>query len=174
MAIGLYIFGGLFMSSFILRFILIILFTAFDFWTIKNVTGRLLVGLRWWNEVKEDGSSEWKYESRDIGADKENSRLFWLLLYITPIVWAALLVFAFIKLNWSWLPLCIVGVVLNGSQFYGYYKCHSDYNEKLKADLIKRGVSSVGGVPGILSMFSNFFTSTNNNNNNNKTGNNNQ
>lgn len=24
---------------------------AFDFWTVKNVSGRLLVGLRWWNKV---------------------------------------------------------------------------------------------------------------------------
>ncbi len=28
-----------------------VLLLAFDFWTVKNVSGRLLVGLRWWNEV---------------------------------------------------------------------------------------------------------------------------
>ena len=30
---------------------------------VKNVSGRFLVGLRWWHEVNEDGSSQWKFES---------------------------------------------------------------------------------------------------------------
>jgi hypothetical protein len=47
--------------------IIIIICSSADFWVIKNVTGRLLVGLRWWNEVKEDGSEEWKFESYDDG-----------------------------------------------------------------------------------------------------------
>ena len=32
---------------------------------VKNVSGRFLVGLRWWHEVNEDGSSQWKFESLD-------------------------------------------------------------------------------------------------------------
>jgi hypothetical protein len=39
----------------IATFILVIMFTAFDFWTVKNVTGRLLVNLRWWSEIDELG-----------------------------------------------------------------------------------------------------------------------
>ena len=31
------------------RFIVLLL--ALDFWTVKNVSGRLMVGLRWRNEV---------------------------------------------------------------------------------------------------------------------------
>jgi hypothetical protein len=37
-----------------------------DFWTVKNVSGRLLVGLRWWNEIKEDGESVWVFESSKV------------------------------------------------------------------------------------------------------------
>eukprot|EP01050_Picozoa_sp_SAG11_P010429 SAG11_NODE_1041_length_6056_cov_5.902468_6_plen_102_part_00 len=33
--------------------VLCILLLAMDFWTVKNVSGRLLVGLRWWNEIME-------------------------------------------------------------------------------------------------------------------------
>lgn len=33
---------------------------------VKNVSGRLLVGLRWWNEVTEEGESLWKFESLDV------------------------------------------------------------------------------------------------------------
>lgn len=37
------------------------------FYTIKYLlTGRLLVGLRWWNYVDDDGKSHWVFESRQV------------------------------------------------------------------------------------------------------------
>ena len=37
---------------------------AADFWTVKNVTGRLLVGLRWWNDGgTESNENTWRFES---------------------------------------------------------------------------------------------------------------
>jgi hypothetical protein len=62
-AIVLYIVIKLFTDSFILSFIVIVLLLAADFWTVKNVTGRLLVGLRWWHYVKDDGTNVWMFES---------------------------------------------------------------------------------------------------------------
>lgn len=32
----------------------------------KNVAGRILVGLRFWNQVDDDGESYWVFESRDV------------------------------------------------------------------------------------------------------------
>jgi hypothetical protein len=63
-----YFFGGWVWSNFLLTYILLILLLAFDFWTVKNITGRKLVGLRWWNFVKEDADgnsveNEWVFES---------------------------------------------------------------------------------------------------------------
>ena len=36
-----------------------------DFWLVKNVSGRLLAGLRWWNVVDEtsQNQSTWKFEA---------------------------------------------------------------------------------------------------------------
>ncbi|OWK11064.1 hypothetical protein Celaphus_00006910 [Cervus elaphus hippelaphus] len=31
-----------------------------------NVTGRLMVGLRWWNQIDEDGKSHWIFEARKV------------------------------------------------------------------------------------------------------------
>jgi hypothetical protein len=42
----LYLFGWFLTSSFIACFILIMLLLSADFWIVKNVTGRLLAGLR--------------------------------------------------------------------------------------------------------------------------------
>ena len=46
----------------IITFVFVILFAAFDFWTVKNVTGRLLVNLRWHNEIDDFGNEKWVYE----------------------------------------------------------------------------------------------------------------
>ncbi len=51
-ALASYLFCTWFSSNFVLNFIIIVLLMSFDFWTVKNVSGRLLVGLRWWNKVR--------------------------------------------------------------------------------------------------------------------------
>ena len=49
-------------------FVFILLCLAADFWVVKNVTGRFLVGLRWRNNVDPStGESNWVYESRTPG-----------------------------------------------------------------------------------------------------------
>ena len=42
------------------------LLLAADFYYLKNIAGRRLVGLRWWNEVDTStGDSHWVFESQD-------------------------------------------------------------------------------------------------------------
>lgn len=42
------------------------LLLAADFYYLKNIAGRRLVGLRWWNEVDTGtGNSHWVFESQD-------------------------------------------------------------------------------------------------------------
>jgi len=62
-----FLFLNLFLSNEALTFIIVVILSAFDFWFVKNVSGRILVGLRWWNEVKEDGSEVWIFESDHEG-----------------------------------------------------------------------------------------------------------
>lgn len=33
---------------------------------LQNITGRLMVGLRWWNQVDDDGRNHWVFESRKV------------------------------------------------------------------------------------------------------------
>ena len=37
------------------QMVFIIILGAVDFWIVKNLAGRLLVGLRWWIDFNEDG-----------------------------------------------------------------------------------------------------------------------
>jgi len=62
----IYLLNGVFALNFVMVFVLVVLLSAFDFWTVKNVSGRILVGLRWWNEVKDDGQTAWYFESKPV------------------------------------------------------------------------------------------------------------
>ena len=63
LALALYLFGWNSMED-VMATVLCVLLLAADFWVVKNVTGRLLVGLRWWNMVDPaTGETSWIFES---------------------------------------------------------------------------------------------------------------
>ena len=94
-SILVYVFCEWFNSDFVLNFVVIVLLLAIDFWVCKNVSGRLLVGLRYWNEVYDTWESKWQFESRDEGGmrkiDPGEKRIFWLTLYVAPMIWLVFL-----------------------------------------------------------------------------------
>ncbi|KAI9360810.1 hypothetical protein DFJ73DRAFT_957114 [Zopfochytrium polystomum] len=131
-ALLVYLFGWIFTSSFILTFVVIVLLLSFDFWTVKNVTGRLLVGLRWWSEIKEDGSEVWIFESKENRVQNPvDYRVFWFSLYATPAVWIVFGLGALIKLSFSWLLCVAVALAFNITNLIGYTKCEKDARAKL-------------------------------------------
>lgn len=151
MAILVYIFSGIFTSNFIFVCVVCILLLAFDFWTVKNVTGRYLVGLRWWNYVKEDGTNEWIFESLENMEDisPSDSRVFWWGLYAPVLIWGALLVVDVLKLEIQWLIVVIIALSMHIANIVGYTKCSQDAKKRI-ADLTNQGQAGLG----MLQMFS--------------------
>lgn len=90
-------------------FIITILLLAADFYYLKNIVGRRLVGLRWWNEVDPStGDSHWVFESSEPGTKVINptdSRFFWIAIYAQPIFWILLALVAVLTFKFIWLPL---------------------------------------------------------------------
>lgn len=129
-AILTYLLGGLLTSlinaNSMAAIIFCIVFLAFDFWTTKNVSGRLLAGLRWWNQVKPDGSNNWLFESHEDRTliNPIESKIFWIPVLLSPIIW---FIFAIKNLfsfpNWEWLPVCLLALILQCSNSIGYIKC---------------------------------------------------
>ncbi|TGZ81872.1 DUF846-domain-containing protein [Ascodesmis nigricans] len=117
-----YLFGLWFSQNFVLIFIIVILLLAADFYYCKNIAGRRLVGLRWWNEATEEGDSKWVFESSD-GSRQINatdSRFFWTALYAAPVLWALLAIVAIVRFEFIWLSLVVIAVILcstNGAAF---------------------------------------------------------
>ncbi|KAM3859916.1 Golgi apparatus membrane protein TVP23 homolog B [Diretmus argenteus] len=126
-AILVYLLCEFLSSSFIACMVTIILLLSCDFWTVKNITGRLMVGLRWWNQVDDDGQSHWVFESRK-GTGKQQvldseSRIFWLGLIVCPILWVIFAFSTLFSFRIKWLAVVIMGVVLQGANLYGYVRC---------------------------------------------------
>ncbi|XP_040031893.2 Golgi apparatus membrane protein TVP23 homolog B isoform X1 [Gasterosteus aculeatus] len=142
-AVIVYLLCGVFSSSFIACMVTIILLLSCDFWTVKNITGRLMVGLRWWNQVDDDGRSHWVFEARKSAgkqqASDSESRIFWIGLIVCPVLWVVFAFSTLFSLKIKWVPVVIMGVVLQGANLYGYVRC------------------KVGGKTSLKNMATNYF-----------------
>lgn len=109
----------------VLVFILTLLLLSADFYYLKNIAGRRLVGLRWWNEVNTaTGDSHWVFESSDPNIRiirATDKRFFWLSLYITPALWIGLAFVALFQASLIWLSL--VGEFSSSLLHCQYYFC---------------------------------------------------
>ena len=108
-----------------------ILFGSADFWVVKNLSGRLLVGLRWWNEVKENGEEVWIFESKNEKKESTSDKsVFWICLYFTPIIWFILIIFNIFQP--ARFIIGLICLIFSGTNLYGYFKCSRDQQSKLK------------------------------------------
>ncbi|XP_034541805.1 Golgi apparatus membrane protein TVP23 homolog A-like isoform X1 [Notolabrus celidotus] len=111
-------------------FVLIITLLSFDFWSVKNVTGRLLVGLRWWNQIDEDGKSLWVFEAKKTSKGKSTgteteARIFWLGLIICPFIWTFFFFTSLFSMKIKWLSLVVASFSLQVANLYGYLRCRA-------------------------------------------------
>ena len=96
LAFLIYMTASIISSSFIACFILVMMLLSADFWVVKNVSGRLLAGLRWWSVVDEDGNVVWRYEGwseeqRSL-AQRGEGTYFWTSTIMQQLVWTLLAV----------------------------------------------------------------------------------
>jgi len=131
-AIVIYILPFVHENNYVISFVVITMLLAFDFWTVKNISGRLLVGLRWWNEINEDGTNSWLFESKENRViNKTDSRIFWGALYIAPVIWIFFAIVSLLSLSFKWLLVDVVALSFNVANLLGYYKCEKDAKQKL-------------------------------------------
>lgn len=135
LSIFCFIFLNAILSDDITTFILVVTFSAFDFWTVKNITGRLLVNLRWWSEIDETGEEVFHYESDDgkklVG--KTDSFVFWTALYCYPLVWLFFGLLDLLSFKFLWIILCGICFTLSFMNASSYYFCQRDQKAKLQS-----------------------------------------
>lgn len=158
-----YLFGGLFGQDFISIFVAVILLISIDFWVVKNVTGRLLAGLRWSNYIDDCGNSHWIFENKNAKSNQENqsqdklssfgeeirntgggtsdASIFWTALIIAPFFWTLFLLISIFRLNVQWFMLVLLASVLSLTNLYGYVRCRlgtSDIKNSVTSFVAKR------------------------------------
>lgn len=133
MAVLTYLFGGVVSGSFVNNFVLCVLLLAFDFWTVKNVSGRLMVGLRWWSETQDDGNTVWRYEAQEEGLNSTqlDVLVFWSGLFAPLLVWFVFGVGSLFRMKFDWLMLIITALTLSGANALGYVRCKQDARGKI-------------------------------------------
>lgn len=137
----LYLFFRLITSSSVYTFISVIIASAVDFWFVKNVAGRILVGLRWWHNDFEIGQNEWHFESYNVEytSSEVDKSVFWLALISSTGVWGVLLVLKVLGLSLFWGMLVGICFAMSASNLYGYYLCRKDHQEKVRKFMVEFG-----------------------------------
>lgn len=157
--IFVYIFGNFILgfitqtNRFILHFIILILLISTDFWNVKNISGRLLVGLRWWNEtnfIKDsptgDFENVWVFESADPNRfiNPIDSKMFWLLLYGQPIAWIVLGILAILGFKFLYLILVVIAISLSLTNAVAFTKCDKfGKANNLASNILSRATGSL-------------------------------
>ncbi|KAK8482869.1 hypothetical protein V6N13_140272 [Hibiscus sabdariffa] len=136
-ALAFYILSTLFADSFVIIFVFTVVLAALDFWVVKNVSGRILVGLRWWNEINEEGESIWRFECLDQESlariNQKDSWLFWWTLYLNAVVWGIFGIFSMVRLEVDYLLVVGVCFSLAIANIIGFTKCRKDARSKIQA-----------------------------------------
>jgi len=146
-AIVMYILGGYF-NNYVLSTVIVVVLLSMDFWNCRNVSGRVLVGLRYWNQVDDDGESCWVFESRDPSrpANPVDSKMFWIALYVFPVLWVGLLIISIVKLNLNSIPTTILALIFNVTNVIGFTYADRDAKEKWASGTAwNMGLGGIGG-----------------------------
>ncbi|KAG6381345.1 Golgi apparatus membrane protein TVP23 [Boletus reticuloceps] len=169
-AVAVYILCGLFTSNYVLsvrtsssllpthlmcrpsvQTLVVVVLLAMDFWNCRNVAGRTLVGLRFWNQVDEDGESYWVFESRDPSrpANPVDSR--WIALYAFPAFWLLLLVISIVRFSFTFVPIVILALVFNVTNAVGFTYADRDAKQRWANSVSGSGwTMGMGGLGGQL------------------------
>ncbi|CDW76228.1 UNKNOWN [Stylonychia lemnae] len=142
-AIGSYLLLNLFISNLIMVYIIVIVLSAFDFYVVKNITGRILVGLRWQQYIDENGREQWNFQSFDEPAklDNINKRVFWISTYVAPVVWALLFVWSLLSFSPTNASICIFSYIMTFTNLMAYIKCEKNYKQKMSSFIFDQAKS---------------------------------
>jgi len=155
-AIILYLCLSYLLDNYVVTVVVVLVVLAADFWTVKNVTGRLLARMRYWHKVHEDGSTEWRFEMGE-GGKKIEKVIFWAGLLGVVLLWLLFGVWAIFSLNLKWLVIVALALLLSCGNIVGYVRCLASKKDKFKsmatAFITQKAVEHVANNPSSLKNF---------------------
>lgn len=116
-------FFPLFLGRILFTKLFLIWLSITDFWIVKNLTARRLVGLRYWNEIDENNDDVWYFECYvdENNVNSFDKWYFWTIQFVYSIFYLVILVLRIISFNLKMLlellPMVIGGLV----NLYAFY-----------------------------------------------------
>lgn len=149
-----YLFMRLITSSSINTFITVLLLNSIDFWFVKNVAGRYLVGLRWWNGDDDSGDEGWVWEHDNHRMKRNDAdiKIFWTGMVGNAVFWLVLGIVKFIGFSLFWGMLVIINFFMAFTNLYAYYQCNQEYKsyvDKMVGNLQQFGRASANLVNAV-------------------------
>ncbi|OAO16795.1 exonuclease [Blastocystis sp. ATCC 50177/Nand II] len=144
-AVFFYLFGGLFVSDSIVQTVIVVLMNAFDFYVVKNFSGRYLAGLRWWSVASPDGlSSSFRFEKTNhperVG--KADSRIFWTFSVVSAAAWCFFCITSLLGMRFYWLAVALISASMSCYNLYAYILAAKDAKTVLSMfNLIPKAVT---------------------------------
>lgn len=137
-ALLFYLFSGL-LTNFVFTFVITTLLNTIDFWIVKNISGRMLVGLRWWRRKdRSQGTSSvfqdtvssyesYRFESylHSSQCSRSDKTVFWSSQIVGSALWSLLFLSNAISLNGLYALLTAVQSTLLLVNLYHYYLCRA-------------------------------------------------
>ncbi|CAD8135766.1 unnamed protein product [Paramecium pentaurelia] len=111
--------------------LIIIMLTSFNFWIVKNYTGKKLIGIVWWNCREEQDIWYFEKVNKLYPLNKYCKYYFWYCLYIYEIFLFLILILIVIQQKWKSFLIILIPIFENSSQTLIYSHANKD-NETFK------------------------------------------
>lgn len=110
---------------------LIAIINTINFWFTKNISGRLLLGLHWWNEMKTNSQEKWIFgKQNDFRIINYENTFFWTVLYSSTTIWGVILLIKIEEMNWIMIIACLISFLLSFFNAFGYNRCANEQSKK--------------------------------------------
>ena len=115
----------------IIDFTLVLIGASVDFWTVKNITGRKLVGMVWWLHITEEGDEEWVFHSNaGYRLHPVNEKVFWGCVLAGVFFWGLSFVLTLIISELIWFSISAVCLFLALLNLRFFLKCKGDHQQR--------------------------------------------
>lgn len=108
--------------------LLITIINGINFWFTKNISGRIILGMHWWKEVKPKYQEKWLF-GRQIDFKISNiydNNFFWTVLYSSTTLWGVFLLVKILEMNLIMIIACLVSFLLSFFNAFGYNRCANE------------------------------------------------
>lgn len=131
-------------NDFILTFAFTFIMVSIDFYLVKNITGRFLVKMIWWNDIREDYSSSFVFYATDeTTLNKLEKNIFWYSQYAFFCLWLLQTIQMLISLQICWFLLCVLCLTLSFCNVFNFWKSSKEQHNVVGNILNKINPSAV-------------------------------